>query len=431
MESPIIQIKNVNFWYDKDKPSANHALKSINMDIKEGEYVAFFGPSGCGKTTLLYIISGIDLPSDGQVIVNGRDIAKFSKREMAIYRQIGVGIIFQQFNLIPSITVLNNITLPMAFLGISINKRDEEGLKLLDRFGIKNLANRYPHELSGGQQQRVGIARALANNPPIIIADEPLGNLDSDNAQRVLAFLKELNQKDGRTIIMVTHEPWSLQDAQKIFYMKDGAVVKEAGPQRAEDVLHKSLSVYSHGVLDPELSEKEAIAKSLAHLLLRGYSFDEIKRFEFFTNQRFKNNIDKTVFRNVLDRPYKDGGLGLWKPKADKVAGYIEEIIEKKREVEEIYLELEKNPEAPLRNEVEKIREWLLEEYGGQISDFQKFRMDEIIQERLRNIINETHFKRIVNLSKNKFGVGLSFRAAQQISDKMESILQGKLETDY
>src|SRR3989344_2890921 len=351
---PLIKLTNINHWYDKGKPSEVWALKNINLEVEKGEYVAFFGPSGCGKTTLLYAISGIEQLQEGNVSINGRDISKFSRKELAIYRQIGIGIVFQQFNLIPSLTVMNNVALPMAFLGIIQEKREVEAMKLLDRLGIKDLAERYPFELSGGQQQRVGIARALANNPPIIVADEPLGNLDSVNAEKVLEFLKELNEKDGLTIIMVTHESWSLRDAKKIFYMKDGEIVKME--KSAPKTVAESVSKHIYKELSPQLSQIEIAAQSLSNLLLRGYSAEEIKRFEFFLFQRFSDKIDADTFRRVLDRPYQDGGIGLWKQKAAKIGQYVEEIIAERKTVEDVYKELEKNPESPLADEIEKIR---------------------------------------------------------------------------
>jgi putative ABC transport system ATP-binding protein len=222
----IVELKNLNVYYDKGKPNEWWALRNISLQIEASSYIAFFGASGSGKTTLLYTISGMEKPESGQVLVAGKDITRFSQKELAIYRQMTVGIVFQQFNLIPSISVLDNIALPMSFLGIPLEKRQKKALILLKRFGIDDLSNRLPFELSGGQQQRVGIARALANDPPIVIADEPLGNLDSENANKVLDFLRDLQEKDGRTIIMVTHESWSLKDARVIFYIKDGQIVK-------------------------------------------------------------------------------------------------------------------------------------------------------------------------------------------------------------
>ncbi len=416
--SSIIKLENVNMWYDKGKPSEVWALQNINMEIEKGEYVAFFGPSGCGKTTLLYTISGIEQSQEGKILIHNRDISNFSKKELAIYRQVGVGIVFQQFNLIPSLNVLDNVALPMAFLGISKDKREQEALELLDRLGIKHLAARFPYELSGGQQQRVGITRALANNPPIIVADEPLGNLDSVNAGKVLEFLKELNEKDGRTIIMVTHEAWSLRDAQRIFYMKDGMVIKEEKQKIKVIPISKHFQEFI-----PKAAVNELAAQTLAELLLRGYSTDEVKRFQFFLLQRLNNHTDSEIFKNVLDRPYKDGGVGLWKQKAEKISHYVDEIVERKKDVEIIYKELEQNPESPLIAEIERMRTWLLEDYKGVISQIQTIRLNEIIGERLRLIIDSKQIQKIINLPQNKFGIGLSLRASQRMAERLESIL--------
>lgn len=424
MSTSIIKLNNVNLYYDKGKPSEVWALKNVNIEIDAGDYVAFFGPSGCGKTTILYTISGMEIGkvSSGEVLINGRDISKFSAKELAVFRQIGIGIVFQQFNLIPSINVLENVALPMAFLGISLERRKKQAMNLLERLAIAHLADRLPSELSGGQQQRVGIARALANDPPVIICDEPLGNLDSENANKVLEFLKELNEKDKRTVIMVTHEAWSLRDAKKIFYMKDGEITKIEEP-KTKTAVAKSISSYLYKELYPNLSQNEIVAKSLAQLFLRGYSVDEAKRFEFFLGQRLNGKIDADVFEKVLDRSYKDGGVGLWKRRAEKVSQTIEGFISNKIEIEEIYEELEKNPEAPLYEEIDKIRRWLLEEYKGKVTELQKIRLDELISERIRNIITPEHFRKIINLSPNKFGAGFSMRSSQMMSEKLEAIL--------
>jgi energy-coupling factor transporter ATP-binding protein EcfA2 len=281
-----------------------------------------------------------------------------------------------------------------------------------------------PAELSGGQQQRVGIARALANNPPIIICDEPLGNLDSENANKVLAFMKELNQKDGRTIIMVTHEAWSLRDARKIFYMKDGVLLKVEEPKEQGDVA-QTVSKLMYNQLNPDMGANEVMAKALANLLLRGYSSDEVKRFEFFLLQRLTDHTDGDVFREVLDRSYKKGGVGLWKGKAAKISFIVEGIMQQRHTVEQVYAVLEKNPEAPLIDEAQNLRKWLLEEYKGKVSEQQQLRLDELITERLRNIITAQNFEKVLNLSKTKFGVGLSMRTSSRVAEKLESVLGG------
>lgn len=424
MSSEIIKFDNVNFVYDKGKPSETHALKDVNLNIKKGEYVAFFGPSGCGKSSLLYTIAGIEQAGSGKVLINGRDLTEFTKQELAVYRQIGVGIIFQNFNLIPSISVWENIALPMAFLGISFDTRKKRAMDIIDRLGLAGLAHRYPHELSGGQQQRVGVARAMANNPPLILADEPLGNLDSVNANKVLDFLKELNQKDGQTIIMVTHEAWSLRDVDRIFYMRDGAItrVESKGPEAVK----KGMSSYYYKKLFPDLPAEEASAKTIAHYILRGYSEEEIKRLEYFLAQLLRKKIDIDIFKAVLDRPFKEGGVGLWRQKAEKLALEVQEMIEREDGLKILFEKMDNNPNASFKSEIEDIQDWLTKAMKGKLTAYQKVQICEIIEERLRNIINSDHFFKILNLSKSKGGVGLKIGTSLKMKDKLESILGKK-----
>lgn len=433
---PIIKIENLNLWYEKGKPIEVHALKNINLSINKGDYVAFFGPSGCGKTTMLYSISGIDRFQEGRILINGRDISGLSNQELSIFRQTGIGIVFQQFNLVPSLNVLKNVALPMLFVGITSEKADIEARKLIERLGLSQYANRYPHELSGGQQQRVGIARALANNPPIIVADEPLGNLDSTNAKIVLDFLKELNEKDGRTVIMVTHEAWSLRDVKNIFHMKDGVIsdVEQIKNDTVVESLSKHLyeqisSVSSHRKEIEEEKAKEKIsARILANFLLRGYSMDEIMRFESIVNDRFMGKIDHREFYKLMNEPFKNGGVGLWKKKADKITEYIDEIIEKRKEVKIIYSILEKDPELSISDEIRDIRKWLLDGYTGELSQTQIGAFDEVISDRIKGFVLPEKVVEVFDLSASKFGVGLSFRASQLMAEKLELILNNDYE---
>lgn len=424
MPKQLIKLKDVNFYYNYNTPTQAQALKNINLEINRGEYVVFFGPSGCGKTTLTYLIGGIETEKDGsgEIFINDEDIRQLSKDELASFRQTGIGIIFQQFNLIPSLNVLDNVSLPMTFMGVNSKKRKEEAFKILTRLGIDKYAKRYPSELSGGQQQRVGIARALANNPPIIIADEPLGSLDSENAEHVLNFLKELNEKDGRTIIMVTHQAWSVRDATKIVYLKDGSIIK-TGESVDSVKTEPPISPHLFRELYPDLSPNEIMVKTLANLLLRGFSDDEIKRFEFFLDERLTNKIDAKTFESFLDKPFHDEGVGLWKQRAIKIANLTEDLITQKKEITEIYKELEKNPETPIYEEVERLITWILKEYRGAMRDMQKTRLHEAVNKRLRNSINTKNFRTLLNTPRSKSGAGFSIRTTQHISDRLESAL--------
>src|SRR3989344_971621 len=244
MEKEIaIKTENVNVIYDWGKPSETKALSDINTTIYEEDFVIFFGPSGCGKSTMLYTVSGIEKPTSGKIFVLGKNITEFSPMESAKFHRAQIGMVFQAYNLIPTLTVIDNVALPQVFRGISREKRLLRAKILLQRFDILPQADRLPSELSGGQQQRVGIARALINEQPIIFADEPVGKLDSKSAKIVLDILYDLNQKDKKTIILVTHDPSLLKYATHIIYMKDGFIVgeKRFSPKQREVTVSSQL----------------------------------------------------------------------------------------------------------------------------------------------------------------------------------------------
>lgn len=428
----IITMKNVDLWYDQSTPMEVHALKDVTLEIKKGDYVSFFGPSGCGKTTMLYAIAGIDKYQAGEVFINGLNMTGLTKYDLALFRQKGIGIVFQQFNLIPSLSVLQNVALPMAFLGVPREKAEENATVLLERLALTPYAHRYPFELSGGQQQRVGIARALANDPPIIIADEPLGNLDSTNAQKVLEFLKELNEKDGRTIIMVTHEAWSLRDVKTIFYMKDGSIT--GTEKTANSTVAESLKKHLAEQLGGEQSEEAAITMTtrvLANFLLRGYSFEEIRAFESVLHERLSNKIDSKEFYIRIHKPTTSGGCGIWKQKAKRIISYVDRIIETKKDIHEVLERLEHEPELSIHDEVCAVRNWLLEiDEGSKLTPDQIKAFDNAISDRMRGFITTEQFIRIVSSDQSKSGVGLSVHRAQLLSEKLESFLSDDYEGD-
>lgn len=425
---PIIELKNVNFWYDRGKPTEMWALHNISLQVQKGEYIAFFGPSGSGKTTLLYLLSGTEMSQDGQIIVNGKDVATLSKAELAIYRQMAVGMVFQQFNLIPNLTVAENVALPMAFLGISTDKRTKEAMRLLERLNIGHMAKKYPYELSGGQQQRVGIARALANNAPIIIADEPIGNLDSANANNALDFLKELQEKDGKTVIMVTHEAWSLRDAKKIFYLKDGVIEKvEEGRAGVKPAAALSEKLYKQ--LVPGQSKQEVAALVMTNLLFRGYSGEETRRFNDFLYKRLIGQFDQSQFFAALHSPYREGGGGLWQARALQISRYVEGIIQEHMALEEIVTKLEMNPATPISHDVDLVIEWLMQGRPVNLDQMQTERLREAIEDVLRNAFDIEAFKKVLYLPKSQLGVGLSHRATENFYDKFKMAL-GSFELD-
>ncbi|MFQ3669419.1 MAG: ABC transporter ATP-binding protein [Fimbriimonadaceae bacterium] len=210
--------------------AAVYAVNGISCEIYSGEYVSIVGPSGSGKSTLFNMVGGLDKPSRGSVFINSVDIAQLSARELAFLRCHTIGYVFQTFNLITVRTALENVTLPMLFAGMSPEEADERGMKLLDLVGLGHRYHHRPTELSGGQQQRVAIARALANNPTIVLADEPTGNLDLKTGQEIIELLKRLNTERGVTIISATHDHKMLSVSDRIFNIRDGRLASIETP---------------------------------------------------------------------------------------------------------------------------------------------------------------------------------------------------------
>jgi putative ABC transport system ATP-binding protein len=202
------------------------ALDEISIDVEEGEFVALQGTSGSGKSTLLNLIGGLDRPTRGEIVFEGRSLQPFTKREMARYRRHSVGMIFQNFNLIPTMTARENVALALAFGGLRGRERERRAAELLARVGLSARLEHRPAELSGGEQQRVAIARALANRPRVLLADEPTGNLDSTRANELLTLLREMVERDKLTVLMVTHDRELAADfADRTIFLKDGRVI--------------------------------------------------------------------------------------------------------------------------------------------------------------------------------------------------------------
>jgi putative ABC transport system ATP-binding protein len=224
MNDALLETRGVSRHYQMGTTTVV-ALAGVSIAVGEGEFVALQGTSGSGKSTLLNLIGGLDQPTGGEIVFEGRSLAPLSKREMARYRRHAVGMIFQNFNLIPTMTAVENVTLALAFGGVRGRERDERARALLERVGLGERMEHRPAELSGGEQQRVAIARALANRPRVLLADEPTGNLDSTRAQELLALLRGMVEHDRLTVLMVTHDhDLAARFADRTIQMKDGKV---------------------------------------------------------------------------------------------------------------------------------------------------------------------------------------------------------------
>lgn len=221
----IIQVRNVSKIY-KTEALETTALSKINFDVVEGEFVAIMGPSGSGKSTLMHILGALDLPTSGEYLLDGELVSDLSDDELSGIRNRKIGFIFQAFNLLPRTSAIKNVMLPMAYAGVAKEKQISEAKKYLEMVGLAHRMQHTTNQLSGGQQQRVAIARGLAMNPTILLADEPTGNIASVQAEEIMEIFQSLNDK-GHTIVMITHEPIIAAHAKRIIHIKDGLLFKD------------------------------------------------------------------------------------------------------------------------------------------------------------------------------------------------------------
>lgn len=220
----ILKVENLTKTYGSGE-NLVHAVDDVSFSVEKGEFVAIVGASGSGKSTLLHLIGGVDRPTSGKIFVDGNDISKMNDDKLAVFRRRQVGIVYQFYNLIPILTVEENITLPCDLDGRGVDRERLE--MILDSFGLRARRKRLPNQLSGGQQQRTSIARALINNPSLVLADEPTGNLDSKSSEEVMSMLKMCNQSYGQTVIMITHNLDIAKQADRIITISDGKIVEE------------------------------------------------------------------------------------------------------------------------------------------------------------------------------------------------------------
>ncbi|MEM3369995.1 MAG: ABC transporter ATP-binding protein [Candidatus Micrarchaeia archaeon] len=223
----IIELENVRKTYQMGDVKVN-ALCGINMKIYEGEFVAIIGHSGSGKSTLMNMVGSLDLPTTGKIKLDNIDITTLSESELAQWRGKKIGFVFQSFNLIPTLTALENVMLPLMFKDVSMDEAKEKSRKMLEKVGISHRMNHLPRELSGGEQQRVAIARALVVEPEVILADEPTGNIDYKSGLEIMGLLTKLNKEENRTVIVVTHERFVAEHAERIIELRDGVIIRDS-----------------------------------------------------------------------------------------------------------------------------------------------------------------------------------------------------------
>lgn len=237
--TPVINVKNLSKYYGEED-NLTKALDKVNLIIQKGEFVAIIGPSGSGKSTLMHIIGCLDKPTDGQYFLEGKEVSKLSENQLAQIRNTDIGFVFQSFNLLPRTSAEKNVELPLIYARVKAAERIEKARKLLTKLGLGEKLNSTPAKLSGGQQQRVAIARALINNPLILLADEPTGNLDTKASMEIMGILKKLN-KDGITVVMITHEMDIAKEAKRIITIKDGQITRDTKNKGGKNAVSRDI----------------------------------------------------------------------------------------------------------------------------------------------------------------------------------------------
>ena len=431
MSELCIKVDQLRVIYNQGKSNEVRSLDGVSVEIYSEEYIIIYGPSGCGKSTLLYGISGLQAPTYGDVVVYGKNLAKMTKKEKVQFHQTSIGMVFQAFYLIDTLTVLDNVCLPKVFRGESLAERREAAMKLLQRFGINTQADRFPSQLSGGQKQRVSIARALVNNPQIILADEPVGNLDSESAQNVLDIFKEINEVDKKTLILVTHNPEHLVYADRVIHMKDGKKVREdinkdkrpmEAIKKAEEVeapeqisaelkllmrTFKDLSLKQIGVLLIPFKAKQLMTHILSQLTDEQISSGEnlLKEFLF-------ENINDEDLKSKLDLEMDKGGAGWNKVRAVSFADRAQEIINSARMINQ-------DSEAGLI----AVADHLIRICHLKLDSETLLRFRSFLKMRIENKIDRFGLQQRLDVSKKLGGAGLYKGTAERVVREMEMIM--------
>jgi len=428
---PLIRVEKLRIIYNQGKSNEVRALEETSVDIYPEEYIIIFGPSGCGKSTLMYSIAGLQKPTYGEITLDGKKFSEMSNKDMLNLHLNVIGLVFQAFYLIPTLTILDNVCLPRVFRGERRSSRKEDGMKTLQRFGIAEQADKYQSQLSGGQKQRVAIARALVNNPKIILADEPVGNLDSESARNVLQIFKELNEIDKQTIIMVTHNPEHLAYADRVIHMRDGRIIKEEinkdkrpigekrkpELQKAETEEEKELSLLmsSFKSLLPQQVNMLLVpfkAKQLLSHLLSEMSEEQVSTAETLIREVLFNNIDIQEMEHRLDLPFERGGGGWNKIRAEHISRRLQEILSQIRFLDERPAE-----SAPF------LTEYLIRTFRLDLDEQQKLRLQIAIDLRIQSKVGQSELQRRLDLPFAKDGVGLYRPTAERISKEVEILM--------
>ena len=417
--------------YNKGKSNEFNALQHISAEIFPREYIILFGPSGCGKSTLLYTMLGGITPESGHMYVKGEDIYAYTPAEMNEYQQATIGIVYQQFNLISSISVLDNVALPMIFLNKSVAERNGRGSELLRRFGIpQRLEDKLPTFMSGGQQQRVAVARALVTDPEILLADEPVGNLDSISAEHVMDSFKEINEKDRKTVILVTHDAKYLPYAHRVFYMRDGLLRRVAVNAEKEQVkrvkpgetivteIEKLTRLYPY---DEPLTLK---VKSVVNFVTQTIGFRQLERLEKAILEILKGTMDEAMFLDLLRRPSMQNGIGMSIEESALVAKRTFGLMKYSHDVERFRAEAHSDDMFLHQQKfIDRLLEYLREEIGLSSTSQQLKILRMSVADRVGGIINADDFHQRMAMPLEMGGAAYTEHDAYLLARYMEKLI--------
>ena len=430
MPEPIIKLKDLEITYNPGKSNEYKATQGVSMDIYPGEFVAFFGPSGCGKSTIFYSILGILPPSAGEMYVLGQNPYSYSPEEMVNFQTNTIGIIYQSFFLINSISVIDNVSLPQIFHGVSPGKRKKWALELLTRFDMGEHGHKYPDNLSGGQSQRVSVARSMVNNPKILLADEPTGNLDSVSTKQVMDSLEEINRVDKKTVIIITHNAAQLSYAHRVFYLKDG-LLERVVPNPEKKQIAK---VDKQKMLVTEMEKLSKIypyetpvrlkVKSLVNYLTQNFNFDQILKLENFTQLMVERKISKDEYAALLTKKFHEGGIGVSTVEGRSMAEKVELILKQSEDIRRFRRRFMNNNFFSRENEViKRLTDYVAKEYKEKLEPVRKKRLKELVYKRIASLIGREEFEGALRIPLDKGGLGISRLRSRGLTLYFEKIL--------
>jgi len=418
MEKDLIILKNLNLTYNLGQANAFKALHDVSVEIKEGDFAIILGPSGCGKSSLLNIIAGLELPESGSVVMRERNLLKMKEKDRVGYHRKEIGMIFQAYNLISTLSVLDNVALPQIFLNKRKRKRDERAREILGKLGIEKHASKVPSELSGGQQQRIGIARSIINDPEVVLADEPVGNLDSVSSNNVMEILNKLNTEEKKTVVMVTHNPEHTSWGNRIIHMRDGKIIKIEIKDKEGNIKKENkegdVSSFDKFVNHFKGLSKKQIqallepykAKHLIEKITSNFHENQLGLLEVKAKNRLAGKLNYESFYNELDKSIEKGGVGLDSRSAKNITESVEVLIGLAERI---------SKEADLKTRAFDTIKTIFNYRNYKIEQDSLNKAASFLAKKFNKEINNKEFKFLLDQPINKGGAGLDKRIVEEV----------------